>query len=196
MDRQGTERVFQLVADLRGDLRDRLAHERWWLVWIVMGFQVPATNAVTHLLVACGETRLWPFALLWGAQVALLALTIRFVHRRSGGRRSQREAFVWWIWTAFLLAACAAAALNALLGLPVFFTAPVIALLAAYAFAMMAMAVHVAFLAASGLFAATFVAMSLLPRVQFLIYGGAWFFALQALGLYFRPRSGGQARAL
>ena len=196
MDRAGAERVFELIADLRGDLRDRLVHERWWLVWIVMGLQIPVSNAITQVLINRGETRAIIFMLVWGVQVALVPLTIRLIHRRTGGRRSQRETFIWWIWTTFLVTASVVALLNTLLGLPIFFTAPVVPLLAAFGFSMMAMAVHRVFLIAAMLFLACVIAMTLLPRSQFYIYGVTWFVVLEALGLYFRPRGPSQARAL
>jgi hypothetical protein len=196
VDRAAAERVFDLIADLRGDLRDRLVHERWWLVWIVMGLQIPISNAITQILISRGERRAGVHIIVWGVQVALVPLTIRLIHRRSGGRRSQRETFIWWIWTSFLLAACFVALLNTLLRLPIFFTAPIIPLLAAFGFSMMAMAVHRVFLLAAVFFVACVILMTLLPSVQFYIYGAAWFIVLEALGLYFRPRRVSESRAL
>jgi hypothetical protein len=88
MDRAAAERVFELVADLRGDLRERLVHERWWLVWIVTGLQIPITNALTQLLIRRNETRAGVYIALWSVQVLLVPITIRLIHRRTGGRRS------------------------------------------------------------------------------------------------------------
>jgi hypothetical protein len=187
MQRAEAQQVFALIADLKGDLRDRQATERWWLVWVVTGLQIPVTNTLTQMLVWRGEQRAWPYVILWGAQMALVALTIKFIHRRSGGQRSQRETFIWWIWASFLVCGAGVALINTLLRLPLFHTAPVIPLLAAYGFAMMAMAVHRAFIVGSLFFGAVMVAMLVWPRVQFLLYGGAWFVTLEVLGFYFRP---------
>ena len=188
MDRAAAEKVFAFIADLKGDLRERQITERWWLIWIVSAFQILPTNLLTQWLIWRGEARTFWYVAVWGGQLVALLLTILAIHRGGGGQRSHRETFIWWIWATFLAAASLWAVLNQVLGLPLFFTAPVIPLLAAVAWSMMGMAVHRAFLLGAGLFAATTVAMSLLPTWQFVVYGGCWFVTLLTLGVYFRPR--------
>src|SRR5690349_19067060 len=102
LTRPEAERVFRLVADLRGDLRERVVNDRWWLIWILTGLPIPITCTLTQMFFWNGVTRVLPFFLLWTAQVGVLFLTIKFVHRRQGGQRTERENFIWWIWSTFL----------------------------------------------------------------------------------------------
>ena len=186
--------MFGLIADLKGDLRDRQVTERWWLVWVVCGCQILPTNLATQWLIWRGDTRLWPFLAVWGTQIALLPLTIKLVQRRHGGQRSLQEAFIWRTWATFLAAASLWAVVNGLLGRPIEFTATAVPLLAAIAWAAMAAGVHAAFAGGAVLFTGATLAMALLPAWQFVIYGACWFATLIGLGLYFRPRRiGGRA---
>ncbi len=186
MEREQAERVFALVAELNGDLRGRIVSERWWLVWIVMGIQIAITTTVTQLLLWMGTPDVRYFFALWGAHVVLIPPIIFFIHRRSGGQRTATERYIWWIWAAFIVCGSSIAIFNQIAGLPIFFTAPILALLAAFAFAMMAMVTQPYFLLVSAAFLGVMAAMSLVPHVQFLIYGGAWLVILVTLGGLFR----------
>jgi len=75
---------------------------------------------------------------------------------------------------------------NQAVGLPLFFTAPLLGLLAAFAFSIMAMVTHRFFLVYAFAFLAVMLAMGVFPHMQLLIYGGAWCIALVVLGIYFR----------
>jgi hypothetical protein len=186
MNRAGAERVFALVAELNGDLGGRIVSERWWLVWIVMGIQIAITTTLTQLLLWSGAPDERSFFALWGLHVLLIPPIILFIHRRSGGQRTATERYIWWIWAAFIVCGSCIAVFNQLAGLPIFFTAPMLALLAAFAFAMMAMVTQPAFLAVSVIFLGVMAAMSLLPHIQFFVYGGAWMLILVTMGLYYR----------
>lgn len=186
MERADAERVFAFVADLSGDLRGRIVSQRWWLVWIVLGIEIAITCTLTQLLLWQGETRLAPYLGMWAVHVALMPPIIFFLHRRGGGQRTATETYIWWIWATFIVCGTGAALFNSAAGLPILFTAPVLPLLAAFAFSMMAMVTHRFFLLCAGYFLAVTVAMSLFPEVQFLVYGAAWLLVLVALGLYFR----------
>jgi hypothetical protein len=186
IERRDAERVFALVAELGGDLRGRIVSERWWLVWFAMGVQIMLTTSITQWLLWQGGTRTLVFVALWGAHVALIPAIIFFIHRRAGGQRTATELYIWWIWTSFILCGSIIALFNQLAGLPIFFTAPILALLAAFAFSSMAMVTHRFFLIYTALFLAVMVAMTLERHVQFLIYGGAWAVILMSMGAYFR----------
>jgi hypothetical protein len=188
VERVDAERVFSLVAEINGDLRGRIVSERWWLVWIVLGLEMLATCAATQALLWRGEGRLPAFAALWGAHLLLIPIIIAALHRRSGGQRTATERYIWWIWATFILCSIGVALFNALAGLPLFFTLPVLALLAAFAFSMMAMVTHARFLLCAGYFLLTMPAMSGWPQHQFLIFGAAWCVLLIALGVTFRAQ--------
>lgn len=186
MERTDAERVFALVAEIGGDLRGRIISERWWLVWIVMGIQILITCCLTQVLLWQGENRSLVYFGLWGLHVVLIPPIIAFIHRHGGGQRTATETFIWWIWISFILAAASIGLFNEAAGLPLFLDAPVLGLLAAFAFSMMAMVTHRFFLIYAVIILVVMAVMSIFPRVQFLIYGGSWCIALLALGIYFR----------
>ncbi|HTE17407.1 MAG TPA: hypothetical protein VK689_03375, partial [Armatimonadota bacterium] len=139
MERREAERVFALVREIGGDLRGRIVSERWWLVWITMGLEILVTCSVTQLLLWRGEWRLLPFAILWGLHVALLPVLVAIIHRKGGGQRTATEGYLWWIWGTYLCCCLGAAFVEQLAGLPLFRTAPFLALLAVFAFSVLAM---------------------------------------------------------
>jgi hypothetical protein len=186
MERADAERIFALVAEIGGDIRGRIISERWWLIWIVMGFQILLTNSITQLLLWSGESRPLVYFALWGMHVLLIPPIIFFIHRRGGGQRTATETYIWWIWVSFILVAFSIGVFNQAVGLPLFFNAPVLGLLAAFAFSMMAMVTHRFFLFYALIFMAVMPAMSLFPHVEFLIYGVTWCVVLLVLGIYFR----------
>jgi hypothetical protein len=186
IERRDAERVFALVAELGGDLRGRLVSERWWLVWIVMGIQIFLTSSIMQWLLWRGETRTPIFVALWAAHVVLIPPIIFFIHRRGGGRRAATELYIWWIWTTYILCGGFVAIFNQLAGLPIFFTAPILPLLATSSFSIMAMVTHRFFLIYAALFLVVMVAMTLARDAQFLVFGGAWMLILVSMGVYFR----------
>ncbi len=187
MNRSDAEEVFALIADLQGDLRDRIVVARWWLVWLLVAVQIPVSSGLTQWLIWSNEQQLWPYAAVWAGQVAVLFATIKLVLHRAGGSRTQRERFIWWIWSTFLALACAVPLIGLARGLEPFELAPVIALLAAFGFAITGATVHRLFFLGAVAFAAITAAMLFFPRYEFLIYGAGWTAVLWALAISFRP---------
>jgi hypothetical protein len=190
MERGDAERVFALVAELAGDLRGRIVSERWWLIWLVMGVEISLTSSITQWLLWHGETSTLVFVLVWGIHLALIPPIIALIHRNSGGQRTATELYIWWIWISFSVCSGVLALFNQLAGLPIFWTAPIIALLGAFAFSIMAMVTHRFFVIYAVLFVVVMVAMSLLRHDQFLIFGGSWAVVLFSMGIYFRVTKG------
>lgn len=186
MQRAEAAEVFAFLNRLNGDLRGKVVSERWWLVWMVMGVQILITSIVTQFLRWNGETQLLSYLLIWGIHVALIAPIIFFIHRRGGGQRTVTETFIWWIWATFIVASTLAAFFSQLVTQPEKSSAPIVALLAAFAFSMMAMITNRFFLIPALAFIGVMVAMTVLPQVEFFIFGGAWFVVLILLGIYFR----------
>jgi riboflavin transporter FmnP len=151
-----------------------------------MGVQILLTSSVTQWLLWQGETRFLVFIAVWAVHVALIPPIILFVHRRGGGQRTATELYIWWIWASFILCCCFVAVFNQVVGLPVFFTAPMLALLAASGFSTMAMVTHRFFLIHGALFLAVMVAMTYARDAQFLIFGVSWMVVLVSMGIYFR----------
>lgn len=188
--------MFALVADLHGELRERLITGRWWLIWGIMGVQTLAACIVSHLCLERWPSTTRPQLITWFIHVVLMLVVVRVVQRRVGGSRTARERMLWGIWLTFLVVACFVDPLNGLLRLPPFTLLPAAALLAAFAFAMSALAVHRAFWPAATAFVGVAIAMAVWPRVEFLIYGGAWFVTLIAVAVVLRPRRATASEAL
>src|SRR4051812_14546462 len=99
MNRADAERILTLVNEMSGDLRGRIVSERWWLVWVAVGFDVLFAYGALQWLVWSGEQRRLVLLLPRAANVFVLFLIIKFVHRRAGGQRTGTEGYLWWIWT-------------------------------------------------------------------------------------------------
>jgi hypothetical protein len=186
VERSDAERVFRLVAEIGGDLRGRIVSERWWLVWIVFGLEMLATCTATQLLVWDGERRLGVFGALWSLHLLLIPLIVAVLHRRGGGQRTATEQYLWWIWATFVLCGGAVVLFNTGVGASLAGPLPAVALLAAFAFSILAMVTHRRFLYCSAYFAGVGAACRLLSDGQFLLFGAAWCLLLVALGIAFR----------
>jgi hypothetical protein len=186
MNRSDAERVLALVDEIHGDLRGRIVSERWWLVWIVVGVDVLLAYSTLQALLWWGESRPVVLTAVRTANVLVIFLAIKFIHRRAGGQRTATETYLWWIWTTYLASTFAVSLLEDLAGLPAFRLAFVFALLAAVAFSSMAMVTDRFFLLHTALFLGAACTMSLLRDYQLVIYAGCWFAVLVALGLYYR----------
>jgi hypothetical protein len=186
MERENAERIFALLNDLNGDLRGRVVSERWWLVWIAMGVEILITSIVTQFARWNGETRLEAFLLIWGVHVTLIPPIIFFIHRRGGGQRTATETYIWWIWGTFIACSTLTAFFSFYVTQPARSAAPLVALLGAFAFSMMAMVTHRFFLGFAAAFALVMLAMTALPDYEFVIFGASWCAALVGLGVYFR----------
>jgi eukaryotic-like serine/threonine-protein kinase len=186
MDRADAERVFTLVAEIDGHLRGRILSERWWLAWIASGLHMLLASILLQAVLWGGETRRPVLAGLLACFPLLLFLIIKFIHRRAGGQRTATERYLWWIWSTHILCTFGTALLEALLGLPPLSLAPVFALLAGFAFSIMAMLTDHSFLLCAAVFVGVAATMALLGAYQFLIYGGAWCTVLVSLGLFYR----------
>src|SRR5215469_4353910 len=152
MERTDAEKVFALISDIEGDIRGRIVAERWWLIWIVLGIEILFTSSITQLLLWSGENRALPYFVLWGVHTILIPPMIFFIHRRSGGQRPATETYIWWIWISFILCAISIGFFNQFANLPLFYNAPVLGLIAAFAFSMMAMVTHRFFLMCAVIF--------------------------------------------
>jgi hypothetical protein len=184
MERANAERIFALLNDINGDLRGRVIPERWWLVWITMGVEILITSIITQLLRWSGEQSLEVYLAIWSVHVALIAPIIFYIHRRSGGQRTATETYIWWIWATYIVCSTIAAFFSQHVTEPTRSAAPLVALLAAFAFSMMAMISHRYYLAGAVIFIGVTFAMTLFPHVEFLIFGGVWFLVLISLGTY------------
>src|SRR5262245_49129843 len=175
MDRAEALAALDLLRRVVSQARDDTALQNWGMVWIVSGLTNAAGFALTNVLAWTVEPlRPLPFALLWTIVLGFNLGVIFVVRDRSAGARTFFEGQIWAIWTTFIAAGVLVAVVNAMLGLDVLFIGPVLAILAAVAFASMGAIFTRTFFAFSAVFAATALLMALAPRWQFFLFGAVW----------------------
>ncbi len=175
MDRGEALAALDLLRRVVSQARDDTALQNWGMVWIVSGLTNAAGFALTNVLAWTLEPlQPLPFAVLWSIVLGFNLGVIFVFRERSAGARSFFEGQIWTIWTTFIAAGVLVAVVNQLLGLEVLFIGPVLAILAAVAFASMGAVFTRTFFAFSAVFAVTALAMALAPRWQFFLFGAVW----------------------
>jgi UDP-N-acetylmuramyl pentapeptide phosphotransferase/UDP-N-acetylglucosamine-1-phosphate transferase len=138
---------------------------------MVHAFTNGAGFAATDALLRRGLFTPWPYVVLWALLNGTNLLTVFFFKAKlPAGTRSFVERQMWLIWSTYVGAAALVAVCNLMLGLDRMFAGTAMAVLAAYAFAMMGTMGRRWFVAAGAFGLAALVA-SLLPRWQFTIVG-------------------------
>jgi len=189
VNQDDANRVFAMIAEIHGDLRSRLIVSRWWLIWAAMGCLTLAAASASQWTTRILPGAIAPHVAIWSAEIAVTLLTIRVLHRRSGGQRTAKERALWTIWLSFIVAASTLPLLERALELSPFKLLPAASLLATFCCVLTATLVHWSFFLGIAVFTASTIAMARMPTFSFLIYGIAWFCFLELLALVFRPRS-------
>jgi hypothetical protein len=175
MDRGEALAALDLLRRVVSQARDDTALQNWGMVWIVSGLTNATGFALTNVLAWTLEPlRPLPFAVLWTVVLGFNLGVIFAFRDRSAGARTFFEAQIWVIWSSFIAAGVLVALVNQLLGLEVLFIGPVLAILAAVAFASMGAVFTRTFFAFSAVFAVTALVMASLPRWQFFVFGAIW----------------------
>lgn len=171
---------------LHGDMVDQLAqtaiNENHGLVYTLVGWEHWIACAAANYLIEMMPVPAWLHIVPWLVWSIVALLTFRLVRGRSLGACSPLATRITLMWFAFFLLAGSVVALNWLAGLPLFMVLPVLAILAAFAFGVLAILVSRRFLPAVLLMVAAGFAIALMPSVGFLLYGTAWLIILEALG--------------
>jgi hypothetical protein len=171
MDREEATRALQLLRRVVDQAKDDTALQNWGAIWMVHAFTNAAGFVTTDALLRRGLFNPWPYVVLWTVLNTTNLLTVFFFKAKlPAGTRSFVERQVWLIWSTFVAGAALAAICNLLLGLDRLFAGPAMAVLAAFAFAMMGALDRRWFVAATT-FAVAALAASLVPRWQFTIFG-------------------------
>jgi hypothetical protein len=174
MNRDEAFEALEYLRRVVKETRDDSALQNWGVIWMIHAFTNGASFILTGWLLDHGYRTPPPFILLWSLTLAVNLSTIALLRRRTAGARTFVETQLWAIWTAFVGAVAVSAFLNYLLGLDRMFLGPVIAVLAAVAFASMGSLMGSHWYGAAALFLATAFLMTLLPRLQFYILGAVW----------------------
>jgi hypothetical protein len=183
MNRDEAFEALEYLRRVVKETRDDSALQNWGVIWMVHAFTNGASFALTGWLLDHGYRTPPPFILLWALTLATNLTTIALLRRRRAGARTFVETQLWAIWTAFVGAVAVSAFLNYILGLDRIFLGPVIAVLAAVAFASMGSLMGSHWYGVAALFLATAFAITLVPRYQFYVLGGVWLVTKFTVGL-------------
>jgi len=153
--------------------------ENWGLLWMLHSAQIMVLCAVTSLLYAVGQRSHWPFLGLWS--IGLVAWGAFFWHlRRRGGPVAFVERQIAHAWGAGVAAAIGVFIVEVLLGREVLLLTPVLAVIAAMVFIVMAGTLSGWFYIAAAMCFAAVVPMALVGApVGPLLFG-----AVSALGFF------------
>ncbi|HEX5757845.1 MAG TPA: hypothetical protein VF121_01490 [Thermoanaerobaculia bacterium] len=182
MNRDEALDALELLRRVVRETRDDTVLQNWGLIWMVHACTNAAGFVATGWLLDHGVRTPLPFVALWSAVIAGNLLTVAVLRRRRSGARSFVETQLWAIWTAFVAAVSVSAFLNYFMGLETLFLGPVIAVLAAFAYASMGSLMGAHWYGVGALFLATALAMTVAPRFQFYILGAVWGCTMFAFG--------------
>ncbi len=183
MKKEDAEQALALIRTVISRTRDDTVLENWGLVWILHGI----TNAIafggTNALYLAGVESVPLYLGLWGVILTLNLGLIFFLRKPTGGVLTFVEKQIWSTWMTFVVASFLTAAINHLLGQPVFYLGPVLAVLSAVAFGTMGHLMSRRFYWFAGLHAAVALAMAAMQRYQFFLLGAAWAVSLIVPGI-------------
>lgn len=174
MNRDEAFEALEYLRRVVKETRDDSALQNWGVIWMIHAFTNGAGFMLTGWMLDHGRRTPPPYILLWTVIIAVNLGSIALLRRRRAGARTFVETQLWAIWSAFVAAVAVSAFLNYLLGLDRIFLGPVIAVLAAVAFASMGSLMGSQWYGAAVLFLAAAFVMTLLPAWQFYILGAVW----------------------
>lgn len=182
VDREEATRALEVLRKVVGQTRDDNAMQNWGRKWMAQAFVNAGGFAATNVLLDRGVLEPWPFAVLWSVCIAVDVVIVLALGGRRSGVRSFVETQVWATWTTFIAAVSLVAVLNHAMGLKTFFLGPVIAVLAAVAFATMGAIISRKWFVIAGLFAVAAVVMAWFHAQQFYVLAVVWGAAQFAAG--------------
>src|SRR5262245_33889344 len=137
MNREEAARSLELLTRVVRQARDDTALQNYGAAWVIHGVTNGLAFAGTDVLLHRGHDTPLPYAALWGVVIALNLVIIFTLKEERSGVPSFLEGQIWQIWTTYVVAMILTAFVNWLMGLKVFFMAPVAAILSAVAFSAM-----------------------------------------------------------
>jgi hypothetical protein len=174
VNREEAASALELLTRVVRQARDDSALQNWGTIWMLHGLTNGAAFVATDVLLDRGHSTPWPFAALWAVVVSFNLATIALLKKERSGVASFVERQIWSIWNTFVAAMVLAALVNWLMGLHVFFMAPVSAILAVFAYSMMGALVGRVWYAVAALFVVVAVVTAALPSWKLALFGVVW----------------------
>ena len=174
MDRGQAVEALELLRRVVGQARDDTTLQNWGVIWMLHGLTNGLGFVGTNILMWRGYETPWPYVMLWGVILPVNMASIFLLKSHPAGAWTFFESMIWLVWTTFIGAALLATAANYLLGFRLAQLGPVVAVLSAYAFAMMGGMMGKRWFLGAGVFAVAAVLMGAFPNFGFIILGIAW----------------------
>jgi len=183
-------RYQALHQELLDHLERGMAAENYWLIFLLLGWELMLTCAISHYLVEVVKLQSprWPYLVLWSVQLLVSLATMRAIEARSKAEESCYGALVSRLGAIFIILCWNVVGLNVLLGCQVFTLLPVLATLSSFFFLTLAAVFTPKFIAAALMLFATGTAIALYPHYGFLLYGTGWLIVLETMAVLFRRR--------
>ena len=180
--------IHSAKAELARDLIAIARRDRWDVALMLVGFAHLAMFLVCQTLYTRGDRAETHFMALWGMELLAVLGIFRLVAGRGWHRASPLAGVIVRVWATFLILSFNVASLNTLTGWTLDWFKPVWATLSTFVFAMLAWLITPRFLWLAVLMYFTGLSMVRFPAWNYLIYGVAWFVALQAIALDLRRK--------
>ena len=183
MDRAEAVEALELLRRVVGQARDDTTLQNWGVIWMVHAFTNAFGFVATNVLLWRGHEAWWRFASLWTVILAVNVGSIFLLKAHRAGTWTFFEKMIWLIWLTFVGSVALTGVVNVLGGFRVLQLGPMIAVLAAGAFALMGGLMGRRWFVGSALFTATALAMALWPTWQFVVLGLVWGFTQLVAGV-------------
>lgn len=183
MDRAEAVEALELLRRVVGQARDDTTLQNWGVIWMVHAFTNAFGFVATNVLLWRGHEAWWPYASLWTLILAVNIGSIFLLKAHRAGTWTFFEKMIWLIWLTFVGSVALTGVVNVVGGFRVLQLGPIIAVLAAGAFALMGGMMGRRWFVGSALFTATALAMALWPAWQFVVLGLVWGFTQLVAGV-------------
>jgi hypothetical protein len=183
-------RYQAIHRELLDHLERGMAAENYWLIFLLLGWELMLTCAFSHYLVEVVKLQSprWAYLVLWSVHLLISVATMRVIEARSKAEESSYGTLVSRLGAIFIILCWNIVGLNVLMGSPVFALLPVLATLSSFFFLTLAALFTPKFVAAALLLFATGTGIALYPHYGFLIYGAGWLVVLETMAVIFRRR--------
>lgn len=184
MNQDEAREALAILRNVVNRARDDSALQNWGIIWIVHGVTNGLGFIGSGLMLNQGIDAIPPHAALWGAILVFDFAYIAVARRGKRGVQTFVERQIWSIWVAFLFGVLLTAGVNYLRGMQIFALMPIVAVLAAFALAMMGSLIHKVYFVAAVVFALLSQIMAALPGYAMYLFGAVWFLFQTSMGSY------------
>jgi hypothetical protein len=174
MEREQAVEALELLRRVVGQARDDTTLQNWGVIWMIHAVTNGLGFLATNILVWRGYQSLWPYVLLWAILLPINIGSVFFLKAHPAGAWTFFESMIWLIWTSFIGAVVLTALAGLISGFQIMELGTAVAVLSAFAFAMMGGMMGRRWFLATGLFILAALLAAAFPNWQFVIVGATW----------------------